>query len=77
MIIRILVLSAIFILNVSGQKNEKQELVFGYFGASAVTSKARYFNNLYENDVKTLTISSFPEVKSPIASFGEFEWLLY
>ncbi len=55
---------------------DSTELVFGYFGASAVTKKAMLLN-LKHKGVVVKSAKYFPDVKSTMVSYGAFDFWVF
>jgi len=79
-------------LNVSGQlfdpveaqvegnmkcSSDSSEMVFGYFGASSVTSKPEYFYLRYDNTVTVKPVVYFPELTGTISSNNRFDFWVF
>lgn len=54
--------------------DDPEELVFGFFGASQVTQKPKYFYLKYNNTIETLEVDDFPELKNTKAQFIPFDF---
>lgn len=62
--------------NMTCRTNE-EEIVFGYFGASAVTKDSRFMKYVYPNTAKVEPVVYFPQLDTVTWSNAPFDWWVY